>query len=806
MRFVIFWIALVALAVPLAAETVPSKGAEVLHSLAASRWHFGGVVAPRLEANLDQWLLRAPEANPALIEMFRLRDRLPVPKLTPWAGEFAGKYLISCVQALRLCDRANLREHTARFVAELIGTQADDGYLGPFPKSERLLGHWDLWGHYHVMQGLLLWHDFSDDAAALAAARRAADLICRTYLDGSRRVFDAGSPEMNMAVAHVLAELHRRTGEPRYLAMANEIVKDWERAGDYLRTGVAGTPFYKTPRPRWESLHDLQALAELWRITSEARYRDAFTSHWRTIREFDRRSTGAFSGGEKATGNAFAPSAIETCCTVAWMALSCDMLRLTGDPRVADELESSTFNAALGAQHPSGRWWTYNTPMDGERKASAHDIVFQARAGSPELNCCSVNGPRSLGMLSDWAVMRDERGLVVNWIGPLELTTKDAAGGTVTLRCETDYPLDGRIVWRITSNRPMRVRFRIPAWAEGTSARVVGKAAPVKSGAYLEVERAWRDTETVELQLPLPLRTFEGQREQSGKASLYRGPLLLAYDQRDNAFDEAGIPSIEPARLTEAKLIPSRETAGNPRAPWFLLELPTSKGPLRLRDFASAGASGTRYRSWLRVAGHEAPVGPDALIVSASLKGEAKPQFGQLLNAPGFAATADGQAISLNGRDGMLLYALPENFGADFTVAVRVRIRELPAAKQIGQIFSAWCGFMDDPLRLTVDHEKLAARIEAGRAYGTAGVPLAVGKWHHVAAVKAGAKLTLYVDGNARASTEVPAVVNTQSRACALGGNPAYTGAPEFLAADFADLLVRNRALSAAAVTALCHP
>ena len=94
------------------------------------------------------------------------------------------------------------------------------------------------------------------------------------------------------------------------------------------------------------------------------------------------------------------------------------MLRLTGDPRVADELERSTFNGALGAQHPSGRWWTYNTPMDGVREASAHSIVFQARAGGPELNCCSVNGPRALGMLSEWAVMRDAKGFVVNWHGP----------------------------------------------------------------------------------------------------------------------------------------------------------------------------------------------------------------------------------------------------------------------------------------------------------------------------------------------------------------------------------------------------
>lgn len=589
---------LVVLAPALPAHPVPEKGTVILESMPENQWHLGGVIAPRLEANLTQWLLCAPEANPAMLEMFRLRDRQPAPRLEPWAGEFAGKYLISCVQALRLSGSEPLRSHTARFVTELIGTQAADGYLGPFPQSERLLKHWDLWGHYHVMQGLLLWHDYSGDVAALAAVRRAADLICHTYLDGSRRVFDAGAQEMNMAVAHVLAELYRRTGEPRYLTLTQEIVKDWQRAGDYLRTGVAGLPFYKTPRPRWESLHDLQALPELWRITGEPPYRAAFASHWQTIRELDRRNTGAFSGGERATGNAFVPSAIETCCTVAWMALSCDMLRLTGDSQVVDELELSTFNAALGAQHPSGRWWTYSTPMDGERKASAHDIVFQARTGSPELNCCAVNGPRSLGMLSDWAVMRDHDALALNWLGPMEVTTKDASGGRVTIRSETAYPLDGHSVWRITSEKPLRVRLRIPAWAQGATARLDGETLPLKPGAYLDIQRTWRAADHLELDLPLSFRTLPGQREQTGKVSVYRGPLLLAYDQHDNAFDEQSIPAVDLSQLKAATLV----TTNAAHAPWLLVDVPTPAGPLRLRDFASAGASGTRYRSWLRVA------------------------------------------------------------------------------------------------------------------------------------------------------------------------------------------------------------
>ncbi|HPB64866.1 MAG TPA: glycoside hydrolase family 127 protein, partial [Mesotoga sp.] len=90
----------------------------------------------RIQANLENWLLTAPDANPGMIEMFRIRDRKPKPELVPWAGEFVGKYLISAIQAMRMTDDPRLPILLKRVVAELVATQADDGYLGPFRKEE----------------------------------------------------------------------------------------------------------------------------------------------------------------------------------------------------------------------------------------------------------------------------------------------------------------------------------------------------------------------------------------------------------------------------------------------------------------------------------------------------------------------------------------------------------------------------------------------------------------------------------------------------------------------------------------------
>ena len=138
----------------------------VLNPIPNAQISLGGEIGRRLEVVTQQWLLPAPLSNPAILEMFRDRDRKPPRNMVPWAGEFAGKYLTHAVQICRLTRDRRLREHIKWFVRELISLQADDGYLGPWPAEYRLTGKapnssirpnespiptWDAWGHYHAM-------------------------------------------------------------------------------------------------------------------------------------------------------------------------------------------------------------------------------------------------------------------------------------------------------------------------------------------------------------------------------------------------------------------------------------------------------------------------------------------------------------------------------------------------------------------------------------------------------------------------------------------------------------------------------
>jgi hypothetical protein len=325
---------------------------------------------------------------------------------------------------------------------------------------------------------------------------------------------------------------------------------------------------------------------------------------WWSIVATDRHNTGGFSSGEQATGDPFIFFGIETCCTIAWIALGVEMLRLTGDSRVADELEFSTVNSVIGMHSVSGRWCTYDTPPDGKRFAFLRDN-WHARPGCSELSCCAVNGPRGIGMVSDWALMRVEEdggvaGLLLNWYGPSEMTARLDEAVEVTLRQVTEYPFDGRVELAVVPSAAAEfgLKLRIPQWSTDTRVTVNGEAvAKVEPGAYLVIDREWQAGDLVVIDFDMSLHFWAGENACAGRTSIYRGPILLAYDPRYNDIDGIDPPPLD-ARQLEFRA--ARWEHWLP--PGLLLEFTAADGQaLRLCDFGSAGEVGREYKSWLRL-------------------------------------------------------------------------------------------------------------------------------------------------------------------------------------------------------------
>ena len=177
-----------------------------------------------------------------------------------------------------------------------------------------------------------------------------------------------------------------------------------------------------------------------------------------------------------------------------------------------------------------------------------------------------------------------------------------ADGRKLMLHVKSDYPRAGRVEVEVGTEKAERfpLRMRIPYWSAKTQVAVNGAAVDgVHPGEYLVLDRVWQPGDRIELQLDFTPHFWVGERECAGRVSIFRGPLLLAYDRRFNEMDPAELPTLD-ARKLHGQI--SSWTGRHP--PFLLLDFATVDGRmLRLCDFASAGDGGAPYLSWLKVDG-----------------------------------------------------------------------------------------------------------------------------------------------------------------------------------------------------------
>ncbi len=549
-----------------------------------------------LRANIDNWMTSALRDNPGIIaHLHGYKGERPVPtaddkKLVPWYNEFTGKLLCGMAQSYAAMPSDQLKTAGDELCAALRAAQCDDGYLGIYDESERFGQdgeNWDVWGHYHIISGLWAWHDAAENSEALDTAMKAAECVWN-YFVGSGRSFDsAGNQTMNLAISHVFVELYRTFGIKKYLDAAIEIVEtDWPKSGNWMNEVLGGKEYYQSSLPRWEALHTVMTLGGLWDATGNKKYYDALEAIWRSIRKTDVHNTGGFSSGEAAAGDPFAEGAIETCCTIAWMALSCEYLRYSHDIAAADALERAQYNGMLGSLMPDGRYITYNTDMWAEgRHRSQHVIGFQYNSASKEFNCCQANGAAGLSRFTKWAVTADGDSVFADLYcdGQIELDGLKVSVGT-------DYPKNGKISISLEnrSGRERRVNLRIPSWTSGARLTVNGQSVPASAGKYAVFTVAGGEVASAELDIEMNIYTEAGANALEGAVSIYRGPVLLTSDD---------IGEVGSVKELDCTLDDIKKSAVSFEGEHFIT---LDTGSEKLYDFYTCGR-GCAYTSWHKI-------------------------------------------------------------------------------------------------------------------------------------------------------------------------------------------------------------
>ncbi|EDN05866.1 predicted protein [Histoplasma mississippiense (nom. inval.)] len=91
----------------------------------------------------------------------------------------------------------------------------------------------------------------------------------------------------------------------------------------------------------------------------------------------------------------------------------------------------------------------------------------------PNYPCCTVNQHQGYPkFVSAMFVRKGEDGIGQALLGPAEVRTTTSSGTKVNINCETAYPFDNALSYKIDAGGPFTLSFRVPSWADNAKSLV----------------------------------------------------------------------------------------------------------------------------------------------------------------------------------------------------------------------------------------------------------------------------------------------------------------------------------------------
>jgi DUF1680 family protein len=460
-----------------------------------------------------------------------------------FTGEFWGKWFTSAALGYAYQPAPAYRVILDQAVKELLKAQDADGRLSSYSRAQEF-GSWDIWGRKYALLGLIAYYDQTGDKNALKAACRATDALIEISGPGKTKLTETGLQILgslsSVSVLEPVVLVYERSGDKKYLDYAQYLVQLWSEPDvyhpkglRYIEDAIAGVdPVLMAAPKAYEMMSCYEGLCELYRVTGDPKLLEAVVKFGNSVLKKEIMIVGSGSSAELWCDGAkrqteMMEQPMETCVTATWMKLCYQLLKLTGDPVWADQLEISLYNALLGAMCENGSWWAYYSQLAGERMPSPMQVpVCQS-------SCCVANGPRGMLITPGWSVMAGKTGPAINLYSEGSWKHILANGNVVTLGQETDYPVnkDISIVVDPSRTEEFTISLRIPSWSIKTVLTINGEAITTEAGTYARIHRNWNKGDRIHLELDTRGRIMRAPGNVNDMAVM-RGPIVLALDNR----------------------------------------------------------------------------------------------------------------------------------------------------------------------------------------------------------------------------------------------------------------------------------
>jgi DUF1680 family protein len=479
-----------------------------------------------------------------------------------------------------IIDERNKGIDTHRKQAATVGTQTGgENEKGAF--ANRL--NFETYNLGHLMMAGIIHYRATGKRTLLEVAVRATDFLCRFYESASAELArNAICPSHYMGVV----EMYRTTGNPRYLELAQNLIKIRGMVEHGTDDNQDRVPFDEQTTAMGHAVRAnylYAGVADVYAETGDSLYLHNLQKIWDDLvgrKMYITGACGALYDGTSPDGTCYQPDSIqkvhqsygrpyqlpnstahnETCANIGNVLFNWRMLQITGQAKYADIVETALYNSVLSGISLEGTKFFYTNPLRISANLPYTLRWPKERQSYISCFCCPPNTVRTVCEAQNYAYTVGTDALWCNLYGASELRTTLGEHRPVEISQSTDYPWDGTV--RLTFGavpekkalRTFALQLRIPAWCKEYAVKVNGQAvdtpADRPANGYLTVRRNWNRGDRVELRMEMPVVLIESNplvEETRNQTAVKRGPLVYCLESMDlpegTRIDDVVIPS-----------------------------------------------------------------------------------------------------------------------------------------------------------------------------------------------------------------------------------------------------------------------
>lgn len=407
-----------------------------------------------------------------------------------WNSETQSNWSDGYVRNVFLLDDKKGIEKIKKYVADILATQDEDGYIGIYDKELRYKfnsENGELWSKATLYRGLLAYYEYTKDEKVFIAVEKAVENLMQHYPINASSPFNSGT-SFNGGVSHgltftdILERLYYHTKNEKYrhyaLFLYNDFSNTYQSEADVQLKNILNTN-YKLKSHGVHTFEHIRALIIAKYASKSAELSTALNTYLGRIKNVTTISGGAIGDEWIAERNADAThTGYEYCSLQELLDSYCLLIQKTGNATVGDDIENIFYNAAQGSRNPNHSCIAYlKTDNSFEMKGTKNGEIEPGRkqtrykyspAHQDVAVCCNPNAGRITPYFIQNSWMKEnEKTLVATLLMPniLETSIND---NKIQIENNTEYPYENRFKFKITQTKSseFKIKIRKPGWVK----------------------------------------------------------------------------------------------------------------------------------------------------------------------------------------------------------------------------------------------------------------------------------------------------------------------------------------------------